>query len=71
MVEWLVKAQQQLSLQQRLIDQQQQQISAQQQEIEKLGSDSHVVEILQTVRNLSIIMVNKMPNSPDMIFHFF
>ena len=36
MIEWLVKAQQQLSLQQRLIDQQQQQISTQQQEIEKL-----------------------------------
>lgn len=46
MVEWLVKAQQQLSLQQRLIDQkdqqlsvQQQQISAQQQEIEKLKEE--------------------------------
>ncbi len=39
MIEWLVKAQQQLSLQQRLIDQQQQQISTQQQEIEKLKEE--------------------------------
>ena len=39
MVEWLVKAQQQSSLQQRLIDQKDQQISAQQQEIEKLKEE--------------------------------
>ena len=39
MVEWLVKTQQQLSLQQRLIDQQKQQNSAQQQEIEKLKEE--------------------------------
>ena len=39
LVEWLVKLQQQLSLQQRLIEQQQQQISAQQQEIEELKEE--------------------------------
>jgi DNA-binding protein H-NS len=39
LVEWLVKLQQKLSLQQRLIEQQQQQISAQQQEIEQLKEE--------------------------------
>jgi cell division protein FtsB len=39
LVEWLVKLQQQLSLQQRLIEQQQQQIAAQQQEIEQLKEE--------------------------------
>ncbi|MGK7882229.1 MAG: hypothetical protein AB4060_19330, partial [Crocosphaera sp.] len=39
MVEWLVKVQQQLSLQQRLIENKDQQISAQQQEIEKLKEE--------------------------------
>ena len=39
LVEWLVKRQQQLSLQQRLIEQQQQQIAAQQQEIEQLKEE--------------------------------
>jgi DNA-binding protein H-NS len=39
LVEWLVKLQQQLSLQQRLIEQQQEQISAQQQEIEQLKEE--------------------------------
>ena len=39
LIEWLVKQQQQLSVQQRLIDQQKQQISAQQQEIEKLKEE--------------------------------
>ena len=39
LVEWLVKLQQQLSLQQRLIEQQQQQISAQYKEIEQLKEE--------------------------------
>lgn len=39
LVEWLVRLQQQLSLQQRLIDQQKQQISTQQQEIEQLKEE--------------------------------
>ena len=39
LVEWLVKLQQQLSLQQRLIEKQQKQLSAQQQEIEQLKEE--------------------------------